>query len=116
MWTDDGVCRSLHQSVVAVDQMITTLPRLLEEFSPGVAVIGNGTASSETAKIIRGLNIPIEIVDESYTSELARKLYFVENPPHGLRRLIPTSFQTPPRPYDDYVAIILARRYFGDDV
>ena len=38
--------------------------------------------------------------------------YWREHPPRGLMRLIPVTMQVPPVPVDDYVAVILAERYF----
>jgi hypothetical protein len=51
-------------------------------------------------------------VDESYTSEAARRRYVAENPPRGLERLLPSSLRTPSVPYDDYVAVILGERFW----
>lgn len=50
-------------------------------------------------------------IDEHLSTLEARTRYFIENPPKGIRRLIPRTLQTPPEPYDDYVAIILAERF-----
>ncbi|MDI3280012.1 MAG: resolvase [Bacillota bacterium] len=54
---------------------------------------------------------PVVLVDEHLTSQEARRQYLAEHPPRGLGRLIPRSLRTPPEPYDDYVALLLARRY-----
>jgi hypothetical protein len=54
---------------------------------------------------------PVKVVDERNSTMLARKHFFIENPPRGLLRLVPTSLQVPNRPYDDYVAVILAESF-----
>ena len=105
--------RVLYRGVVQTPDAVYKVSELQEEFHPDVVIIGNGTTSSDLQRDLTEANIaPIEVVDEKYTTVLARRLYFYENPPRGLRRLIPISLQTPPNPYDDYVAIILARRRF----
>jgi hypothetical protein len=61
---------------------------------------------------------PLEpvLVDEHRSSEQGRRRYFRDNPPRGWRRLLPVGLQTPPRAYDDYVAVILAERYLASRV
>jgi hypothetical protein len=53
-------------------------------------------------------------VDERETTLRARALYFADHPPRGWRRLIPLGLQLPPRPIDDYAAILIARRFLGE--
>lgn len=78
-------------------------------------VIGDGTGSEEFMKEIRAAfpNIPAAAVDERHTSEEARRRYWLENPPRGLKRLLPSSMQVPPEPFDHYVAVILAERFLA---
>ena len=61
----------------------------------------------------RALGLPIHFVDEYETSRAARELYFAEHPPRGWRRLVPIGLQLPPRPIDDYAAILIARRFLA---
>lgn len=101
----------LYRAVVATDELCQVLSDLAGRFDPEVLVVGNGTTASVAARVAEATGIPVEIVDERFTSIEARKRYFAEHPPRGLRRLIPVSLQTPPQPIDDYVATILAERY-----
>lgn len=104
----------IHQSVINTENLCRTVVNLADQFSPDVIIIGNGTMSSQLAQAVRDLQIaPIEIVDEKYSSLLARKIFFEKNPPRGIRRLIPTSLQTPSCAYDDFVAILLAERFLS---
>ena len=104
----------LHQSVVSRSDIKMAISSLIESYSPCVIIIGDGTSSSQLAQEITELNFAkVEFVDEKFTSIAARKRFFIENPPRGFRKLIPTSFQTPSRPYDDYVAVILAEIYLS---
>lgn len=104
----------LHRAVVPTEQIPDVLVNLCPKYSPNVILIGNGTAANIVVESAEKLGSPVELVDEKYTSLEARKRYFLENPPKGLRRLIPTSFQFPDQPFDDYVALILAERYLAD--
>ncbi|HET6918215.1 MAG TPA: hypothetical protein VFI46_01990 [Jiangellaceae bacterium] len=72
-------------------------------------VIGNRTASSQVAEMLRGIvPLPVRTVEEAGTTLRARARYFDEHPPEGWRRLIPRGLLTPPEPYDDYAAVLLA--------
>ena len=55
------------------------------------------------------------MVDEYNTTQLAKGEYWKANPPRGLKKLIPITMQVPPVPVDDYVAVILARRYIANN-
>jgi len=101
-----------HREVVAVDELAALLAGLVERFRPAAVVIGNGTNSAEIARVARSTTeAPIVVVDERFSTLAARKRFFEQNPPRGWHRLIPLSLQTPNRPYDDYVAVILAEEY-----
>lgn len=107
----------LHRCVVSTAEIADIVTRLSQQHSPSIVILGNGTSAKAAADSIKkAISIPIELVDEKLTSVAARKRFFKENPPRGLRRLIPTSLQTPSQPYDDYVAIILAERYLASAV
>lgn len=110
----------VHKQNGVLDHMIVesaALPRQVEKlltgYEPTAIILGNGTTSKETYNRLLAVvkNIRIITVDEYRTTELAITRYWQENPPHGWRRLLPTTLQVPPRPVDDYVAVILAERY-----
>jgi RNase H-fold protein (predicted Holliday junction resolvase) len=88
---------------------------LIHRFAPCSLVVGDGTGSAPVIQMLDSLrgDIPLVRVDESHTSELARVRYMAENPPRGLRRLLPSFLRTPEAPYDDYVAILLAERWLA---
>ena len=64
-------------------------------------------------KVIETLNLVHEINDkyEYRTTDMAKRAYWQARPPCGWRRLLPVSMLVPPEPVDDFVAIILARRF-----
>ena len=76
-------------------------------------VLGNGTASEEhKQRIEKALpGFPVHVVDEKYSTEEARALYWELFPPKGWRRLIPLGLQTPPEPLDGYAAVVQVRRF-----
>jgi len=102
-----------HRAVVPTERIGEVVGELSACHSPDVILIGGGTTASSLAATIRALGLAVEIVDERLSSIEARRRYFKENPPRGLRRLIPTSLQTPGQPVDDYAAVILAERYLA---
>ena len=75
----------------------------------------NGTTSKEArARLARAFPaLPVAVVDEYRTTDLARGEYWRAHPPRGLRRLLPTSMQVPPVPVDDFVAVILGTRFLA---
>jgi RNase H-fold protein (predicted Holliday junction resolvase) len=75
--------------------------------------LGRGTKVRAVAAALEGLGVPLTLVDEFETTREARDLYFSENPPRGWRRFIPTGMQLPPRPIDDYAAILIAKRFLA---
>lgn len=104
----------LHRAVVSVEALVDELEAVKQRFEPRRVVIGGGTGSRRIEQIVLQTlkEISVYVMGEAYTSEEARRRYLQENPPRGWRRLIPSWLRTPERPYDDYVAIILAERYW----
>lgn len=75
--------------------------------------LGKGTNARAVRASLDPLGLPLHLVDEYETSRGARALYFREHPPRGWRRLVPIGLQLPPRPIDDYAAILIARRFLA---
>lgn len=101
------------KAVVPRNEITHTVPPLLDAHRVDRIIIGNGTGGFELASELEALAlaVPVELVNETRSSERARSRFFVENPPRGLRRLIPRGLLTPSHPYDDYVALILGEEY-----
>lgn len=79
-------------------------------------VVGDRTSHNAAVDAITSLetqSLTIVPVDEHHSSEEARTRYWREHPPAGLWRLVPLGLRVPPVPVDDYVAVILAERYFN---
>lgn len=100
--------------VVQTPLLVSMTKNLYRKFAPDVILVGNGTGSKPILEALQAANLPValESVEESHTSEAARKRFVLENPAKGWQRFLPRSLRTPDVPYDDYVAIILAERYW----
>ncbi|MBQ9365963.1 MAG: pre-16S rRNA-processing nuclease YqgF [Schwartzia sp.] len=103
----------LKQEVISTETLGDVVARYAEKFSCGRLVIGNGTTSGNAVMTIQNAAPMIEIivVDEYRTTDDARREYWRANPPSGWRRLLPTTMMVPPRPVDDFVAVILGTRF-----
>lgn len=76
-------------------------------------VVGDRTGSREVVQAL-ALSSGLEVitVDEHRSSMEGRQRYLREHRGKGLCRFVPIGLRTPPEPFDDYVAEILAARYF----
>ncbi|HIK46705.1 MAG TPA: Holliday junction resolvase RuvX [Leptolyngbyaceae cyanobacterium M65_K2018_010] len=111
-----GVDRILrYQEVVPVEEVVTKIETLRQQFPISTIVLGDQTSSKQWQHTLSQLLDPprIMLVDERYTSLEARDRYWQMYPPAGLTQLIPPSLRTIPRPIDDIVAILLIERYLN---
>ena len=111
--SEDG--KVLLQQVIASGMLEEEVGNALKAHSPRILIMGNGTTGKQAKKRIEAAFplLPIEVVDEYRTTEMARKEYWKTHPPTGWRRLLPTSMQSPPVPVDDFAAVILCKRVIG---
>ena len=103
----------LHRAVVETDCISEVICSLCSRYGIDKILLGDGTTSGNISGLAEQCGLEVKIIDEKLSTVEARKKYFQQNPPRGLRRLIPVSLQTPSVAYDDYVAVILAERYFA---
>lgn len=106
----DGTLR--HRKVVPTAVLREEIGKIFQNYPVQRIVLGNGTTSDRRRQELEAAGWPVDVVDERGTTVAARRRYFQEHPPRGLSRLIPPSFRTPPVPYDDYVAVLLAEHYW----
>lgn len=80
-------------------------------------VLGNGTNSRNIGESVKRVlnDVMVTVVEEAHSTEEARSLYWQENPPKGLKKLIPLGMLVPPVPLDAYAAVILVRRFLEDN-
>ncbi len=106
--------RLLSRAVVPTEDIAETVARALEAHPGAVVVVGNRTGARDVSAALRErCQLTPTSVDEHHSTLQGRRRYFAENPPRGWRRLLPLGLQTPPHPYDDYVAVVLAERYLA---
>lgn len=106
----------LAQHVVDTAQLPHHLRQWAREYKPLMVAIGDGTGSKAVMQNLLAVDwgdtvTEFVFVDETDSTLEARRMYFRHHPPRGWRRLLPVSMQVPPVPYDDYTAVIIARRF-----
>jgi hypothetical protein len=100
---------TLARAIVTLDALPAVVSEWQERFGVTEIVVGNRTGSGATmAAVQKAARVSVRTVEEAGTTLAARTRYFAEHPPRGWRRLLPLGMQTPPEPYDDYVAVLLA--------
>jgi RNase H-fold protein (predicted Holliday junction resolvase) len=100
----------LEKMIVSSEAVCDTVGALCEKYPVTVIVIGNRTKSGVVKNSLAGLGIPVALVDEDRSSIEGRYHYLRENT-RGLAKLFPIGLRIPKKPFDDYVAVILAERY-----
>lgn len=103
------------REVVATERLVARVLQLLSEYAPTKVVLGDGTHSAPLLRALRETlsgRLEVVTIPEAFTSQRARERARVESLPRGLWRLVPAGMRTPPRPYDDLVAVILAEDWF----
>jgi RNase H-fold protein (predicted Holliday junction resolvase) len=103
----------VESGIAAVGELRDRVGALVAGRAVKALALGRGTNSAALAAQLLDLDIPVHLVDEYETSREARELYFEDHPPRGWRRLIHLGLQLPPRPIDDYAAILIGRRFLA---
>lgn len=96
-----------------------TAAKQIAELASGreyVIALGNGTTAGRMAAEIEdalgsGIDDIIVMVDENNSTVEGRRNYLLANRPRGLSRFLPLGLRSPERPWDDYVAEVIGRRY-----
>ena len=104
----------LSKGIIALGQLIENIKKNFNEYKISRFILGNGTNCKEIKMQLKNCFSQFEIVliKEDFSTLEARKKYFTVNPPKGLLKILPQSLRIPPENYDDFVAILLAEKYF----
>jgi len=107
----------VEKSVVPAASMAAVVADLAERHAAAAVVLGDRTGHRDAMAALAALrpggrSLNVSLVDEHRTTDEARARYWRDHPPRGLARLIPVTLRVPPVPVDDYVAAIIAERYF----
>jgi RNase H-fold protein (predicted Holliday junction resolvase) len=101
----------LHREIVPRIQVCNRVQTLVADYGCTGCILGDSTSSRQWQAVLAPLQIPIERVNESHSTQEARVRYWQVCPPRGWRRWWPRGLQTPPVPVDDLAAWILVERY-----
>lgn len=105
----------LELGIEPVEALVERAQALATRHDIVAIALGTGTNANVLRQQLATLGVPVRLVDERETTLKARSLYFADHPPRGWRRLVPLGMQVPPRPIDDYAAVLIARRYLADE-
>ena len=105
----------LDRAIVQTADVARAVAGLASRRGAAVIVVGSRTGSGQVLAALEqaGLSLPVVTVEEHMTTLNARRRYWRENPPGCLGRLVPEGMRLPPRPIDDYAAVLLAERYLA---
>ncbi|HER25363.1 MAG TPA: resolvase [Candidatus Atribacteria bacterium] len=104
----------LQREVIPKEKIVNTVQDSLNIYQINKISLGNGTNYQKIEERLKNHFPQLEVVliEEEFSTLKARKKYFQANPPKGLLKIIPLSLRVPSCPYDDFVAILLAEKYF----
>ena len=107
-------CLTIHGALVASEivtpETLVSWVRSMMTGHEARVIVGDGTGHRAVGSLLTEAGIRFELVNERHTSETARRRLLAAERPRGLRRLIPRGLRAPHRPYDDWVAVVLAER------
>ena len=112
----DGVGKIIKLHIAESQNFDNEIVEFIKNSCPVQIVLGNGTNSRNICEVVQKVlpDVFITVVEEAHSTEEARTLYWQENPPKGLKKLIPLGLLVPPVPLDAYAAVILVRRFLED--
>jgi len=104
----------VERDIIHTEGLNGVVSYLVGKYGSNTVILGDRTYSKKIYSMLKnsGLRLDIIFVDEDKSSEQGRRRYLMDNKPKGLGILLPMGLRSPDKPYDDYVAIILAERYF----
>jgi len=105
----------LDSGIVPTAELPERIRELARSRQIRVVALGGGTHTAAVASLVAPLGLAVRIVDESETTLLARQRYFEAYPPRGWRRLVPQGMLLPPRPIDDFAALLIAERFLDGE-
>ena len=113
----DGVGRIVKLHIAESQNIDNEIVEFVKNSCPVRIVLGNGTNSRNICEVVQRVltDVKVTVVEEAHSTEEARTLYWQENPPKGLKKLIPLGLLVPPVPLDAYAAVILVRRFLEDN-
>ena len=113
----DGVGKIIKLHIAESPNIDNEIVEFIKNSCPVHIVLGNGTNSRNIGESVKRVlpDVMVTVVEEAHSTEEARTLYWQENTPKGLKKLIPLGMLVPPVPLDAYAAVILVRRFLEDN-
>jgi len=107
----------LQREVISTEKIAKNIEDSLNIYKINRIILGNGTNYKQIEKKLREQfpQLKIILIEEDFSTLEARKKYFKAHPPRGIFKLIPLSLRVPPCHYDDFVAVLLAEKYFRNN-
>ena len=104
----------LQREVISIEKIAKTIQDNLNIYKINKIILGNGTNYKNIEERLKNQFslLRIILIEEKFSTLEARKKYFEVYPPRGILKIIPLSLRVPPCHYDDFVAILLAEKYF----
>ncbi len=108
----------LRREVTSIEGIIKTIEDSFNVYKIDEIILGNGTNYKNIEKRLKNHfpELKIILIEEEFSTLEARKKYFEAHPPRGIFKLIPLSLRVPPCYYDDFVAVLLAEKYFRNKI
>ncbi len=113
----DGAGKIVKLHIAESQNIDNEIVEFIKNSCPVHIVLGNGTNSRNIGESVKRVlpDVMVTVVEEAHSTEEARTLYWQENTPKGLKKLIPLGMLVPPVPLDAYAAVILVRRFLEDN-
>lgn len=104
----------LQREVIPTDNIRNNIEDSSKIYKINKIILGDGTNYKQIEKKLKNHfpRLKIILIEEDFSTLEARKKYFEAHPPRGISKLIPLSLRVPPCQYDDFVAVLLAEKYF----
>jgi len=104
----------LQREVIPTDKIVEIITDSLNIYKIDKIILGNGTNYKNIEESLKNhfSKLKIVLIEEKFSTLEARKKYFEAHPPRGIFKLVPLSLRVPPCCYDDFVAVLLAEKYF----
>lgn len=110
--TDEGVH---FRAIVPTVEIGPTYYYLLQQHPAAEVIVGEGTGSGPVVEALKQVapEREVALIAEQGSTLRARARYFREHGPSLWHRLLPQGMRVPPRPVDDYAAVVLAEEYLA---
>lgn len=101
------------RAIVPTAEIGLTCHYLLQQHPRAEVIVGEGTGARDVVAAVREAipGLAITLVPEGDSTLRARERYFRDQPTPWWQRLLPRGMRVPPRPVDDYAAVVLAEEF-----